>query len=161
MSVLPILRWPDPRLSEVCAPVTGDVRGLAADMLDTMYDAKGRGLAAPQVGRMIRLFVMDVGWKEGAPDPIVMINPEIDPSLDGTVWGQEACLSIPGVAAEVLRPGHVTVRWTDLEGVRHEEVMTGFAARCVQHELDHLDGLVIFDRLSPEMRKELENAYGG
>ncbi|WP_071674549.1 peptide deformylase [Nioella nitratireducens] len=161
MSILPILHWPDPRLSEVCAPVTGDVAALAADMLDTMYDAKGRGLAAPQVGHMIRLFVMDVGWKEGAPDPVVMINPEVAPAAEGSVWGQEACLSIPGVAAELCRPGHVRVHWTDLEGARHDGVMTGFAARCVQHELDHLDGLVIFDRLSPERRKDLENAYGG
>lgn len=159
MSVLPILCWPDPRLKQVCDPVRGDVSALAADMLDTMYAAKGRGLAAPQVGQMVRLFVMDTGWKEGARCPRVFVNPELEVSHDRFESGEEACLSIPGVAAHVMRPPEVLIRWTDLDGTDHEERMTGFDARCVQHEVDHLNGLVIFDRLSPEHREQMEKDY--
>ena len=159
MSVLPILRWPDARLKQVCAPVSGDVSALAADMLDTMYAAKGRGLAAPQIGRLIRLFVMDVTWKEAARSPRVFLNPVLEVRDQRAESAQEACLSIPGVAARVMRPTEVLIRWTDLNGARQEEHMTGFAARCVQHEVDHLNGLVIFDRLSPEHRAQMEKDY--
>lgn len=159
MSVLPILRWPDPRLSRVCDPVSGDAAALAADMLDTMYAAKGRGLAAPQVGHMLRLFVMDVTWKTGAKAPRVFVNPELEVSYTRFESGEEACLSIPGVAARVNRPPEVVIRWSDLDGARHEEHMTGFAARCVQHEVDHLNGLVIFDRLPPDHRAQMEKDY--
>ena len=159
MSVLAILRWPDARLKQVCAPVAGDVSALAADMLDTMYAAKGRGLAAPQVGRMMRLFVMDTGWKEGARCPRVFVNPELEVSYDRFESGEEACLSIPGVAARVMRPPEVLIRWMDLDGVGHEARMTGFDARCVQHEMDHLNGLVIFDRLPPDHRAQMEKDY--
>lgn len=159
MSVLPVLRWPDERLKQVCGPVSGDVSALAADMLHTMYAAKGRGLAAPQVGQMLRLFVMDTTWKEGARAPRVFVNPEITPVSERMDSGEEACLSIPGVAARVLRPAEVLIRWSDLDGTRQEERLTGFAARCVQHEVDHLDGLVIFDRLSPEHRAQMEKDY--
>jgi len=94
---LPIVLWPDPRLRETCAPVTdlADVQTLAADMLETMYDAPGRGLAAPQVGVMVRMFVMDAGWKEGKSDPLVCINPMFQEISEDRVAGEEGCLSIP------------------------------------------------------------------
>lgn len=161
MSVLEILRWPDPRLAQTCAPVEEDIRRLAEDMLETMYAAQGRGLAAPQVGRMIRLFVMDVTWKEGDASPMVAINPEISVEYDRFELGQEACLSIPGISAQIARPPRATMKWTDLEGTRHTRVLTGAAARCALHEMDHLNGIVIFDRLDADTRAALEAEYAG
>ena len=155
--LLPILRWPDPRLSQPCAPAVLDdaLRALAADMLETMYAAPGRGLAAPQVGHLVRMFVMDVAWKTGTPAPMVFVNPEVE--LLGTlVSGAEGCLSIPGPLTEVERSALVRVRWTDLQGQRQEAVLDGFAAICVQHEYDHLDGILTLDRLSPEARAKAE-----
>lgn len=149
MATHPILLHPDPRLREVCAPVgpvTAEVRNLAADMLETMYGAPGRGLAAPQVGVLRRLFVMDVAWKEGAPAPVVAIDPEIEAASDETEDCEEACLSIPGQPRVVTRPAAVTMRWTGLDGARGEHRLQGAAARCALHELDHLDGVLILDR---------------
>lgn len=156
--LLPILRWPDPRLSLRCAPAVldDDLRALAADMLETMYAAPGRGLAAPQVGRLLRLFVMDATWKEGVPAPQVFVNPEIVDLLGEQVVGPEGCLSIPGPVTEVARAQSVHMRWTDLSGDVNEAVLTGFAAICVQHEYDHLDGILTLDRLSPEARQRAE-----
>ena len=162
MSVLPIVLWPDPRLSAQCAPVdavTSEIETLAQDMLDTMYDAPGRGLAAPQVGVLARMFVMDATWKDGRPDPLVFVNPEILDASGDPATGQEACLSVPGVAADVTRPGRVHLVWTALNGARMSQVFTGFAAACVQHELDHLDGTVIFDHLDTATRAALEAEY--
>jgi peptide deformylase len=148
MPVLPIVTVPDDRLRAVSAPVGAvddAVRRLAADMLDTMYAAPGRGLAAPQVGVLRRLFVMDPGWKDGALEPLVCIDPEIaDPSPD-TATRIEGCLSIPDHPVAVTRPAAVTLRWTDLDGARHERRLTGFAAVVAQHEADHLDGRLILD----------------
>ena len=158
MAVLPILRWPDLRLSTVCAPVTADVRALAADMLDTMYDAPGRGLAAPQVGVLQRLFVMDTTWKEGLRAPRVFVNPEIKWMSDRRATGPEGCLSLVGATTHVSRATEIRLGWTDLDGVRHEETLTGFAAICAQHEYDHLDGILTLDRLSPEDRAIAEGA---
>lgn len=161
MSVLPILRWPDPCLAQVCAraEITDELRALAADMFDTIYAAPGRGLAAPQVGRPIRLFVMDCGWKDGTPDPTVMVNPERVAASDAVETRDEGCLSIPGVTARVTRPAEVTMRWTDLDGASCERRLGGFAATCAQHELDHLDGIVTFDRVDPATRATLKAAY--
>lgn len=161
MSVLPIVTWPDPRLSQVCAPVDDPklVSGLVKDMFDTMYDAPGRGLAAPQIGVMLQVFVMDPTWKDGDRTPFVCINPEILASSDATAEASEACLSIPGVAADVTRPTTITLAYTDLDGTRHERQLTDFAATCAQHELDHLNGVVIFDRLSSDMRARVEADY--
>lgn len=161
MSVLPILTWPDARLSQVCAPVqdVAEVAGLVPDMFETMYAAPGRGLAAPQVGVMLRLFVMDPTWKEGTRTPFVCINPEIVGASEEVASNSEACLSIPGVSAEVARPVRITLAYTGLDGVRREEVLSGFAATCAQHELDHLDGRVILDRLSQERRAQVEADY--
>lgn len=159
-----ILRWPDPRLAEVCAPVgaiTAEVELLAQDLLDTMYAARGRGLAAPQVGEMQRLFVMDAGWKEGAPDPMVFIDPVLKEKSAERVTQEEGCLSIPGVTMDVARPARVRMAWTDLDGTRQERSFEGFAAVCVQHELDHLDGIVTFDRLDTDTRRAKLAAYAG
>ncbi|WP_375687667.1 peptide deformylase [Pseudooceanicola sp. LIPI14-2-Ac024] len=161
MPVLPILRWPDPRLAQVCAPVgpDEDVAGLVSSMFETMYDAPGRGLAAPQVGVVKRVFVMDVTWKEGARSPVACINPEILDASGQLGHAEEACLSIPGIAATIERPAWVRMGWTDLSGTRQEALFEGNWAICAQHEYDHLDGRVIFDRLTPEARAVLETAY--
>ena len=162
MSVLPILRWPDARLSQRCDPVGADenLEQLVTDMFETMYAAPGRGLAAPQVGVMKRLFVMDCGWKEGDMTPVVCINPEIVDQSDVLVTGDEGCLSIPGILAPVTRPDRITLRWTDLGGATQEQRLEGFEARCAQHEFDHLEGLVTFDRLDAETHAALVAAYG-
>jgi peptide deformylase len=162
MSVLEILRWPDERLTQVCAPVgavTRATRRLAADMLETMYAAPGRGLAGPQVGAMLRIFVMDAQWKQGEPTPVVMIDPELEVLTDEVSTQAEGCLSIPGVAAEVTRPTHVRMTWTDLEGARLTEDFSGFEALCVQHELDHLNGTVTLDHLDDETRARVLRDY--
>lgn len=159
MAILPILRWPDPRLATPCTPVAEDVAQLAADMLETMYAAPGRGLAAPQVGVLKRLFVMDVAWKEGPPAPSVVINPQILWRSDDTATGAEGCLSIPGIMTDISRATQIRMTWTDLHGQLQDEILTGFAAICAQHEYDHLDGLVTFDRLPPDQRAAAQAAY--
>lgn len=161
MAILPILRWPDPRLSTPCAPATPDAATatLAQDMLETMYAAPGRGLAAPQVGQLIRLFVMDTGWKEGPRNPRIFLNPEILWSSATTATGPEGCLSIPGLTTDITRPTEIRLRWTTLDGAQMEDSLTGFAAICAQHEIDHLHGRVTFDRLPPDTRAALESAY--
>lgn len=155
--LLPILRWPDSRLSQPCAPAVLDyaLRRLAADMLETMYAASGRGLAAPQVGRLVRMFVMDVAWKTGEPAPLVFVNPSVE-LLGDRVTGPEGCLSIPGPVTEVERASCLRVRWTGLDGSAQAADFDGFAAICIQHEYDHLDGLLTLDRLSPEARARAE-----
>ena len=160
MAILSILRWPDPRLATPCAPVTEDVTQLASDLLETMYAAPGRGLAAPQVGVLKRLFVMDTTWKEGAPTPRVVINPQILWRSDDTASGPEGCLSIPGITTDITRARSLRMAWTDPHGQAHDEILTGFDAICAQHEYDHLDGLVTFDRLPPDQRDAILSAYG-
>lgn len=161
MAVLPVLRWPDPRLATPCAPAVPDAatRALVADMFDTMYAAQGRGLAAPQVGVLTCVFVMDATWKQGSRAPRVFLNPEILHRSSRSVTGPEGCLSIPGVSADVIRAAEITLRWTDLDGGSLQETLTGFDAICAQHEIDHLDGIVTFDRLSPDLRAALQAAY--
>ncbi|XDA99171.1 peptide deformylase [Sulfitobacter sp. LCG007] len=162
MSVLPILLWPDARLSVPCAPVgevTQETRALAADMLETMYAAPGRGLAGPQVGVLKRIFVMDVAWKDGAAEPMVFIDPDVTPLDPERRTGAEGCLSIPGVTAQVERWARVKAAWTDLDGQRREGTFDGFAAVCIQHETDHLDGIVTLDRVGADVRDEMLRAY--
>ena len=164
MSILPILRYPDPRLAQPCAAVgvvTDDIRTLAADMLETMYAAPGRGLAAPQVGAMLRLFVMDVAWKEPEPEPMVLIDPEIVETSGELATREEGCLSIPGLMVEVGRPETVRMRWTGLDGAVCEALFTGIAATCAQHEFDHLEGIVTLDRIAPEARAAALAEYAG
>lgn len=156
MAVLPIVTYPDPRLTTPCAPAVLDdtTRALAADMLETMYAAPGRGLAAPQVGVLIRLFVMDTGWKDGTPAPRVMVNPQIVRQGADVAPMAEGCLSIPGITAVVTRPTDITLRWTDLDGTVQEQDLTGIEAICAQHEQDHLDGILTLDRLDPVARAQ-------
>jgi len=153
----PILIHPDPRLKKVCAPVaeiTDDLRRLADDMLETMYDAPGIGLAAPQLGVLSRVIVLDCVKEEGAtPRPLVMINPEITAASDETNVYEEGCLSIPDQYAEVTRPEAVEVRWTDPEGHARHEGFDGLWATCVQHEIDHLDGKLFIDHIGAMKRQ--------
>ncbi len=151
MSIRPILMHPDPRLKRVCAPVdviSSEIGRLAEDMLDTMYDAPGVGLAAPQVGIMKRLFVMDCIKEDGAtPQPMVLINPEILALSPEVNVYEEGCLSIPEHYAEVTRPKRVTMRWTGLDGKIVEDEFDGLWATCAQHELDHLNGKLFIDHI--------------
>ena len=157
MPTLSILLHPDPRLKKAAEPVaevTADIRKLAENMLDTMYDAPGIGLAAPQVGVMQRLLVMDCIKEEGAaPRPMALVNPEITWSSEETNVYEEGCLSIPEHYADVERPAEVRVAWTNLEGERQEEHFDGLWATCVQHEIDHLDGKLFIDYLKPLRRQ--------
>ena len=158
MTVLPILHWPDPRLSvlAVPAPVDDSTLTLARDMLDTMYAAEGRGLAAPQIGALLRIFVMDDTWKSGVPTPDIFLNPVIIWRSDSTAPGPEGCLSIPNMVAEVTRATEIILRWTAPDGAIAAQKLTGFRAICAQHEIDHLDGILTLDRLSPEARAKAE-----
>ncbi|MBY4894544.1 peptide deformylase [Rhodobacteraceae bacterium N5(2021)] len=149
---LPILIHPDPRLKKVAAPVadlSDELRMLADNMLTTMYEAPGIGLAAPQVGVGQRLIVLDCVKEEGAaPRPLAMFNPEVVVSSDEMNTYDEGCLSIPDIYADVTRPEAVTVRWIDLHGNPQEETFDGLWATCVQHEIDHLEGKLFIDYLS-------------
>ncbi|WP_284165294.1 peptide deformylase [Frigidibacter sp. SD6-1] len=157
MTLRPILIHPDPRLKKACPPVTeitDDLMQAAEDMLETMYDAPGVGLAAPQVGLLARMFVMDcVKDPEAAPRPMVLINPAVTWTSAETNVYEEGCLSIPEQYAEVTRPAEVRVRWTGLDGKEQEEHFTGLWATCAQHEIDHLDGKLFIDYLSPLKRQ--------
>jgi peptide deformylase len=155
--IRPILIHPDPRLKKPCEPVgliTPDIAKLAADMLQTMYDAPGIGLAAPQVGVSKRLLVMDcVKDPELAPRPMVLVDPAIIWSSEDVATYEEGCLSIPDQYAEIARPAEVRVRWTDLDGTAQEEQFSGLWATCVQHEIDHLEGRLFIDYLRPLRRQ--------
>lgn len=157
MTLRPILIHPDPRLKKVAQPVarvTPDIEALAADMLATMYDAPGIGLAAPQVGVLQRIFVMDATRDpEAEPNPMVLINPEIDWTSDEPNVYDEGCLSIPDQYAEVTRPAQVRMRWLGLDGKTHEQEFDGLWATCAQHELDHLNGVLFIDHLSAIKRQ--------
>ena len=155
--IRPILIHPDPRLKKLCPPIgeiTDEIRTLGRDMLETMYDAPGVGLAGPQIGVMRRIITMDCTKDpEAAPRPMVLVNPEIIWSSEDLSIYEEGCLSIPDQYAEVERPAIVRVRWTDLDGAVQEEEMTGLWATCVQHEIDHLDGKMYIDYLGPLKRQ--------
>jgi len=128
--------------------VDAGTRKLADDMLETMYEAPGVGLAAPQVGVLSRLFVMDCAKKEDEPDPMVLINPEITWASDEMNVHEEGCLSIPEQFDEVTRPAEVTVRFLDRDGQLQEQTFDGLRATCAQHEIDHLNGKLFIDYLS-------------
>ena len=155
---LPILIHPDPRLKKQCAPVpdlSDALRTLADDMLETMYDAPGIGLAAPQIGELTRLFVLDCVKEEGeAARPLIMFNPEIVASSDETNVYEEGCLSIPEQYAEVTRPKVVDVRWIDRDGNEQTDTFDGLWATCFQHELDHLNGKLFIDHIGA-MRRQM------
>ncbi|MFM2389287.1 MAG: Peptide deformylase [Pseudomonadota bacterium] len=155
--IRPIVMHPDPRLKKPCAPVvtvTDEVRVLGGDMLATMYAAPGIGLAAPQVGVLQRVIVMDcVKDPEVAPRPMVLLNPEVIWASEEVNTYDEGCLSIPDQYADVTRPKVVTVRWMDLDGKTQEETFDGLWATCVQHEIDHLNGKLFIDYLGPLKRQ--------
>lgn len=151
MAIRPILVIPDARLRAVTDPIdTVDdaIKELAKDMLDTMYDAPGIGLAAPQIGVMQRIVVMDLAAEDETPTPLVMINPEITHFGEQMQVTEEGCLSIPELYYDVERPNEVTVTYTDLEGKEVTLEAEGKLAVCIQHELDHLDGVLYIDYLS-------------
>jgi len=171
MAIHEILEVPDPRLKQISAPVEkfdDELRTLVADMFETMYDAPGIGLAAIQIGVPLRVLVIDL--QPDDPDaepeachahgdhehfhqptkkePRVFINPEIlDPSEDYSAYS-EGCLSVPDIYAEVERPSAIRARWQDLDGAVHEQEMDGLLATCLQHEMDHLEGILFIDHLS-------------
>ncbi len=152
MSLREIVKFPDPRLKEVAKPITDiddDLRELARDMIDVMYDEPGIGLAAPQVGASVRMFVIDTEWNEeaGEKSPIVVLNPEISERAGSITW-EEGCLSVPDYVANVDRDATITLRGMDLEGNAIEERAEGLRAVCIQHEVDHLDGVLFIDRIS-------------
>ena len=154
MALLPILHFPDKRLHKVAKPVTAvtdRIRKLAADMAETMYDAPGVGLAATQIDVHERVVVIDVS--EDKNDLMVLINPEIVSLSDEQKTHEEGCLSVPGVYDEVVRPATVRVRALNLEGEVHEFDAEGLLAVCVQHEIDHLDGRLFIDYLTPLRRQ--------
>ena len=190
MAIRPIIEAPDLRLKQVSAAVEAfdaELEALVADMFETMYEAPGIGLAAVQVGVPLRVVVVDLhepdpdgepeacedGEAEGGGDcghdhrpvkrnPRVFINPEVlDPSEELSVFN-EGCLSVPDFYAEVERPASVRLRWQDAKGAVHEEAMSGMMATCIQHELDHLEGVLFIDHLSRLKRnmvlKKLEKA---
>ena len=153
----PILLHPDPRLKQRCPPVedlSDELRALADEMLSTMYAAPGIGLAAPQVGVRTRLIVLDCEKGDDAtPRPMAMFNPEIVSASDETSTYEEGCLSIPDHFADVTRPAEIVVRWTDRDGRLREEGMDGLWSTCVQHEIDHLEGRLLIDYLTPLKRQ--------
>ena len=162
MALLPILEVPDPRLKQVSSPVEevdDGIRALIADMFETMYAAPGIGLAAIQVGVPKRILVIDLQEPEeegGEPvrDPRIFINPEILDSSDQEVPYTEGCLSVPDQYAEVDRPDRVRARWLDEKGESHEEDIEGLLATCLQHEMDHLEGVLFIDHLS-RLKREM------
>ena len=170
MAIREILEVPDPRLKVVSEPVTSfddELKTLVADMFETMYDAPGIGLAAIQVGVPLRVLVIDLQPEDEDAEPVacdhdghhhhhqptkkeprVFINPKIlDPSDDHAVYN-EGCLSVPEIYAEVERPARIRARWQDLDGKQYDEEIDGLLATCLQHEMDHLEGILFIDHLS-------------
>jgi peptide deformylase len=151
MALLPILTAPDPRLKQVSAPVKevdASVRKLMDDMLETMYQAPGIGLAAPQVGVLKRVIVLDLAREGEEPQPLRIANPEIVWVSDDDVTYNEGCLSVPEHYADVVRPGACRVRYLDQDNKRQEIAAEGLLATCLQHEIDHLDGILFIDHLT-------------
>jgi peptide deformylase len=151
MSVKPLIILPDPLLRQVSKPVErvdAQLLKFAGDMLDTMYDAPGIGLAAIQVGEPLRLVVIDLAKEGEPPAPHVFINPQILASGDEANVHEEGCLSIPDYYAEVERPATVTVRYLDRDGKQQEMQADGLMATCLQHEIDHLNGVLFIDHIS-------------
>jgi len=151
MSIKPLIILPDPILRQVSKPVERVDSALlkfADDMLDTMYDAPGIGLAAIQIGEPLRVVVIDLAKEDEKPAPQIFINPEIVASGEGANVHEEGCLSIPDYYAEVERPDTVTVRYLDRDGKPREIVADGLLATCLQHEIDHLNGVLFIDHIS-------------
>ncbi len=151
MALLPIIIAPDPRLKLIAAPVErvdDDIRQLMDDMLETMYLAPGVGLAAPQVSVLKRVIVVDASAKDAEPAPLRMANPELIEVSDEDASYEEGCLSLPEHYATVARPARVRVRYLDYENEIREIDAEGLLGTCVQHEMDHLDGILFVDHIS-------------
>ena len=151
MALLTVITAPDPRLKVKAKPVAkvdAAVRKLMDDMLETMYLAPGIGLAAPQVGVAKRVIVLDIAGKDDSPAPLKMANPEIVWQSDDTVTWEEGCLSVPEHYAEVKRPSKIRVRYLDRENEIRELDAEGLLATCIQHEMDHLEGVLFIDKIS-------------
>ena len=155
MPILDIILAPDPRLTTPCEPVDavdGALEGLMDDMLDTMYAAPGIGLAAPQIGVLKRFFVVDVG-DDDSRDPRFFINPEITARSETRSVYEEGCLSLPKQYADVERADAISVSYEDRTGTKQSLDADGMLARCIQHEMDHLDGILFVDHLSMLKRR--------
>lgn len=151
MAIRPILTAPDPRLkvvSEPVAKVDGEIRALVDDMIETMYGADGIGLAAIQVGVPKRVLVMDIDQKDGKKNPKAYINPKILWASEEMATFEEGCLSVPEIWDEVERPAKIRAEYLDRDGKRHEFEADGLFATCLQHEMDHLEGILFIDHLS-------------
>jgi peptide deformylase len=158
MALRDILILPDKRLRSVSKPVveiSDEIRTLVADMFETMYEAPGIGLAAIQVGVPSRVIVMDLSKREAEAEPRVFINPEITWSSEEKSLYEEGCLSIPDVHEDVERPARVKIRYLDLEGKPHEEDAEGLFATCIQHEVDHVNGVLFIDHISKLKRERI------
>ena len=151
MAVRPIITLPDPRLRLISKPVgkiDAEVRKLVDDLLETMYEAPGIGLAAIQIGVPKRVFTMDLAKKDEPKNPQAYVNPEVLWASEERSTYEEGCLSIPEFYEEVERPSQVKVRYTGLDGERYEIEANGLLATCLQHEIDHLNGVLFIDYLS-------------
>jgi peptide deformylase len=151
MAVLPIIVAPDPRLKQVAKPVDkvdAEMRRLMDDMLETMYKAPGIGLAAPQVGVLKRVIVVDIAREDEKPQPLRMANPELIAVSDEDAVYNEGCLSLPEHYADVTRPAAIKVRYLDHENEIRELEADGLLATCIQHEMDHLEGILFVDHLT-------------
>ncbi|HEX2555515.1 MAG TPA: peptide deformylase [Microvirga sp.] len=162
MTIRPLVILPDTRLRAVSEPVsaiTDEIRRLAEDMLETMYDAPGVGLAAIQIGVPKRIVTMDVSKSETERQPLVLINPEVVWASEEKRVYEEGCLSIPEYYEEVERPDRVRFRYTNLQGETVEQDADGLMATCVQHEIDHLNGVLFIDHLSKLKRDRVVKKF--
>lgn len=161
MALRTILHYPEPVLKKISQPVTtidDEVRALAHDMAETMYHAPGVGLAAPQVGVSKRLIVIDCAPQDAPPELIFAVNPEII-AREGEICEEEGCLSVPEYSARIPRSAKVTARYLDLDGNTLVREAEGLLAVAFQHEIDHLDGILFVDRLSPLKRSIFKKKY--
>ncbi len=162
MTIRPLVILPDPRLklvSEPVGPITDEIRTLVADMLETMYDAPGVGLAAIQIGVAKRVVTIDTSKEEGVREPRVFIDPEIVWASEEKRVYDEGCLSIPEYYSEVERPDRVRVKFRDLDGKEQEIAADGLLATCIQHEIDHLNGVLFIDHLSKLKRDRVMKKF--
>ena len=162
MSIRPLVILPDSKLRLISEPikeVTNEIRRLADDMLETMYDAPGVGLAAIQIGMPLRMVTMDVSKSEDEHQPLVLINPEIVWASEEKRTYEEGCLSIPEYYEEVERPDRVRFRYVNLQGETVEQDADGLLATCVQHEIDHLNGVLFIDYLSKLKRDRVMTKF--
>ena len=156
---LSIIPYPHPTLRVRSKPirrVNKELRNMAAEMLDLMYEAEGVGLAANQVNLPVRIFVVNPSGERGDGEEMVLLNPELQ-MPKGSVTGQEGCLSLPGVFGQVKRPKSIRLSAFDLKGNPVERTVDGFLARVIQHESDHLDGVMFFDRMTEEAKREIDD----